>query len=124
MVHIYLEKFDQEISIGEHAYQSSQVSLKVKVENTIKTIEELSDEQKTNLSESIRDEIYNILISEFASLIKNQITIDYRIGSIVVVIDLNTSNLTNNVVNIINNNKTTIEERDCKIVCIIRFNRR
>ena len=110
MVHIYLEKFDQEISIGEHAYQSSQVSLKVKVENTIKTIEELSDEQKTNLSESIRDEIYNILISEFASLIKNQITIDYRIGSIVVVIDLNTSNLTNNVVNIINNNKTTIED--------------
>ena len=110
MVHIYLEKFDQEISIGEHAYQSSQVSLKVKVENTIKTIEELSDEQKTNLSESIRDEIYNILISEFASLIKNQIAIDYKIGSIVVVIDLNTSNLTNNVVNIINNNKTTIED--------------
>ena len=109
MVNIYLEKFDQEISIGEHAYQSSQVSLKVKVENTIKTIEELSDEQKTNLSESIRDEIYNILISEFASLIKNQIAIDYKIGSIVVVIDLNTSNLTNNVVNIINNNKTTIE---------------
>lgn len=110
MVNIYLEKFDQEISIGEHAYQSSQVSLKVKVENTIKTIEELSDEQKTNLSESIRDEIYNILISEFASLIKNQIAIDYKIGSIVVVIDLNTSNLTNNVVNIINNNKTTIED--------------